>query len=699
MKRLAVIFILILGSLGICYAQGYKDAIAKDPFKAAGTYYVYDSADVPALTPAPAGYEPFYISHFGRHGARWCSGGEYDSLYGWLLKAEDAEVLSDSGKEFFSRYKLFYNKARYCKSNLTGVGKEQHRSIARHMYERFPAVFAGATHVEAASTESARVIMSMWSCLSTLQALDGDIDFNADASGKHASWLQPALSSNPYMIKGAYSPCEAALEAYREYFCNTVPWQAIAKKFFISPNVLGSVLETTPDIFIETLHGVVTGTRCLDEDRGCFDDVFSPEELFLVWKGLSAGYFLDVARFEGSGNRILDYAAFTLGQIIESADADIQSGKTQLRLRFGHDSGIAPLLVLLDADGCGRATSSFEESLEIFPSYNLPMGASLQLVFYRNADGDILLKALVNEREADLPLDAVSGPYYRWTDFKDHYLSSVRASKRKVEWTKPLEVLMKTDWGWRSVGDSKVEVGGASVKVFGSVQDISLARFPMSEHSVSIVESDGPKAAITSKFGDDNKAIAAINGSYFNTKTLMPVTFVKDEGRVLCSDTSDGGTRSNGMFRIQDRKGRKVDILTVGRDNALKESKGWREAIVSGPVLIEEGDAPYYESDGTRAYRKFYPQRHPRTILGYTADGWMYFIVVDGRFPSRADGMSIDELQVLCASLGLYEAINLDGGGSSALWAKDIGVLNHPCDNKVFDHAGERTVPNAIIVK
>ncbi len=76
----------------------------------------------------------------------------------------------------------------------------------------------------------------------------------------------------------------------------------------------------------------------------------------------------------------------------------------------------------------------------------------------------------------------------------------------------------------------------------------------------------------------------------------------------------------------------------------------------------------------------------------------MYFAVIDGRFPLGI-GMSISELQVLCESLGLYEAINLDGGGSSTLWNKETGVVNHPYDNKQFDHAGERVVPNVIIVK
>lgn len=40
-----------------------------------------------------------------------------------------------------------------------------------------------------------------------------------------------------------------------------------------------------------------------------------------------------------------------------------------------------------------------------------------------------------------------------------------------------------------------------------------------------------------------------------------------------------------------------------------------------------------------------------------------------------------------------------DGGGSSTLWTDRTGVLNHPFDNKVFDHEGTRVVPNALIVR
>ncbi|MBR4775524.1 MAG: phosphodiester glycosidase family protein [Bacteroidales bacterium] len=687
MKKLITTLLLSVCLTGLCLAQSTRSA---------GSFYVYDYEHPAALTAAPEGYEPFYISHFARHGARYCTS-EYDGLYEILSKAAAEGVLTEQGKAFFDRYKPFYGKVKDCKGNLTGVGKAQHRAIAEHMYARFPQVFEGPTHVEAVSTEAARVIMSMWSCLNGLTALDRDLSVSADASAKYASWLQPNLSSNPYYNKKAFAYGKTANDAAAEYFRQVVPCKEIVERFFTSEDALKD-LNASSQRFLDLLHSVVVSTWCLDEDRGCFDDVLSPEESEALWKGMSTGFTLYSGHYEGSECRWQDYVTgFTIRQIIESADADIASGKTQLRLRFGHDAALAPLLAALDVNSYGRVSSTFDEAREIYPSYAVPMGCSLQLVFYRNADGDILLKALVNESEATLPLEPVSGPYYRWSDFKEYFLPRVYASYYNVKAYEPLAVLKATDWGWKPVENSKVEAGGATLKVFGGTQTVSLIRFPMKDHAVSVVSAPGAKAGVTSQLAVQNKALAAVNGSFFDGDN-MPITYLKDEGRVVSKRVDGEANLFNGMFRIKDKKGRFVDITVVDSLSTAAAAKGWREAIVSGPVLLNEGQPVYYQNDGSRTYRRFYRRRHPRTLLGYTQDGWMYFIVVDGRFP-LADGMNVFEMQVLCQSLGLYEALNLDGGGSATMWASGLGVLNHPYDNQVFDHEGERVVPNAIIVK
>ena len=73
--------------------------------------------------------------------------------------------------------------------------------------------------------------------------------------------------------------------------------------------------------------------------------------------------------------------------------------------------------------------------------------------------------------------------------------------------------------------------------------------------------------------------------------------------------------------------------------------------------------------------------------------------VIDGRIKGEGDGATIAETAYIARQLGLVDALNLDGGGSSTLWTAQEGILNHPYDNKRFDHEGERGVPNCIVIR
>ena len=86
-------------------------------------------------------------------------------------------------------------------------------------------------------------------------------------------------------------------------------------------------------------------------------------------------------------------------------------------------------------------------------------------------------------------------------------------------------------------------------------------------------------------------------------------------------------------------------------------------------------------------------------MIGTTADGWTYLIVIDGRFPGQGIGTTIHETAEICRMFGLCDALNLDGGGSSVLWTKEFGTISHPYDNKRFDHSGQRVVPNVVYIR
>ena len=120
-----------------------------------------------------------------------------------------------------------------------------------------------------------------------------------------------------------------------------------------------------------------------------------------------------------------------------------------------------------------------------------------------------------------------------------------------------------------------------------------------------------------------------------------------------------------------------------------------REAVCGlGTLLLKNGEQ-LDQSGNTMPVANM----DPRTAIGVSQDGKeVYLMVVDGRNFYYSNGADLLDLMNLMSACGACDALNLDGGGSSSLWTRRLGVLNHPTDNKRFDHEGERAVPNGIVV-
>ncbi len=109
-----------------------------------------------------------------------------------------------------------------------------------------------------------------------------------------------------------------------------------------------------------------------------------------------------------------------------------------------------------------------------------------------------------------------------------------------------------------------------------------------------------------------------------------------------------------------------------------------------GPQLIAVGKKVF--ADETARYSdSLYRQRHPRTAIGWRADGKLILLTVDGR-QKISVGMTMDELASLMLELGCVEAMNLDGGGSTAMVVKNK-IVNSPSDP-----TGERAVSDALLI-
>ncbi len=108
--------------------------------------------------------------------------------------------------------------------------------------------------------------------------------------------------------------------------------------------------------------------------------------------------------------------------------------------------------------------------------------------------------------------------------------------------------------------------------------------------------------------------------------------------------------------------------------------------IGGGPILLGPGSRRFGETD-------FAEKRHPRTAVGILPDGKWTVLAVDGRQPTVSLGMSLAELSATLESFGCTAGINLDGGGSTALY------LNGKIVNSPSDFGTERLVSDAILVR
>ena len=237
--------------------------------------------------------------------------------------------------------------------------------------------------------------------------------------------------------------------------------------------------------------------------------------------------------------------------------------------------------------------------------------------------------------------------------------------------------------------------GTLQAQLFDSDQSYSFVRVKTSAYQLEVLTAEGEKADSTSALCLKHGAVAGINGSYFNVRELTPVTYIKDDGFVVGSTTSGETFRTNGSV-LFDAEGFVIDATQA--DTTWTGGETWREVMASGPILIDDGEVVEYE-EGIPYWKGFYAKRHPRSMIGTDAQGYVWLVVVDGRAPGHADGMTIAELTDLALQLGLTDALNLDGGGSSTLWTLPAGVISHPSDNRQFDNVGQRIIPNALLVK
>lgn len=242
-------------------------------------------------------------------------------------------------------------------------------------------------------------------------------------------------------------------------------------------------------------------------------------------------------------------------------------------------------------------------------------------------------------------------------------------------------------------------------ELFASNQHVSILQtklnnkaiqFALGSADILIPEVDTlRKLKPTSSLALENNALGAINGGFFNTKKGGSVDFIKINKRIVDSASYFSAElmpeHGNAAITIEDNK---VDILKGSGKAYWEKSLPQSSILVTGPLLL------FSNEEQELKINAFNNNRHPRTCACITNDDNLLLITVDGR-NALAQGMNLHELTYMAKMLNCKNAINFDGGGSTTMYIKgqpDHGVINYPCDNKQFDHLGERAVSNVFMI-
>lgn len=430
--------LLLLMAAGMAFttlqtsAQTCREDFRRNPYMAASSYVAYPGPQK-ALTPAPKGYEPVYLSHYGRHGSRYHIGAVYTDTYNTLLRADSAGVLTGEGRRLMHDIARLRDEAAGRDGELTPLGAQQHRDIAERMYRNFPEIFGRETHIDAKSTVVIRCILSMENALQQLKGMNPRLTVTHDAS-QHDMYYMNQDDPVLYEQKKKGTP---VVEAWRK--AHTKPERLMQTLFsdqaYWQQNVDATTLmRSLFDLAMNVQSSEIRHTMNLT-------GLFTEDETYDLWQAQNVFWYIYYGPSRYSDGVQPFSQRNLLHRIIAEADSCLRLDNCGAHLRYGHDTMVMPLTCLMELDGTGRdiADMNLLAQKEWCDYRIFPMACNLQLVFYRTKGAgaatatrdskgkDILVKVLRNENEARLPIKTTTYPYYRWSDVRDYYLRKLAA--------------------------------------------------------------------------------------------------------------------------------------------------------------------------------------------------------------------------------------------------------------------------------
>lgn len=426
--RKLILYLLALVPVTVS-AQTFEELKKADPLFYCELYRPYPADRISDLTPAPKGYVPFYVSHLGRHGSRWNVGGfMYDEFLKILEEADREDELMPLGRRLLEDWRATSKEGIGREGDLSPMGFREHKGIAERLCKSYPEIFAKhkdrKSRIVCRSTVVPRCILSMASFSNEIQRNFPWVEASLDASNS-IKYLKAYATLNAVLSQSKPASDSARMALMPES-------KPFVDRLFRKGGKVSSSIEDTEAFMLRTYLAVAN--PAVENGTDYCSYLFSEDELASLWRAANARrYYLEgpSARF---GRAIMGGPVALVENILECADRAVEKGDVCGDFRFAHDVTIVALTKLL---GVRFGQIETDDINAIGRSWQInrisTMAANIQLIFFRNRKGDILVKLLHCEQEQRLADEAgtpVDGFYYRWSDFRNFLVRQIEYYKQ-----------------------------------------------------------------------------------------------------------------------------------------------------------------------------------------------------------------------------------------------------------------------------
>ena len=398
------------------------------------TAYQYDARQ--SLTPAPSGYQAFYIDHIGRHGSRYISKAKYEDIaYKILVLAEKNNQLTEKGKLLLTQITTIkeLNKDHY--GELSDLGRKDISLISQRMLNNNPTVFKGQK-IAVISSTSPRAKETAEIFINTFKTKYPNLNVHQQPEDQQTLLrffeYSPAYAKykKNKIIKNTLKSLENAPKSIEMS-------ENIARLIFTSDFIhqLNNGISLSENSIVKTQNFVLAvyqlyqellsfSPPLLADNHLDFSGYFTKDQLLWFSTVVTAKNYLQIGpAFDSNGIQI-KIAAPLLLDMLKTADSAIANNNIDANLRFAHAETVSPLATLMEIEGTNIVANPVTDYPSVWQADKIiPMAANIQWIFYKSeqADQPILVKVMLNEREVHLPLKTNDYPYYQWDELKKFY--------------------------------------------------------------------------------------------------------------------------------------------------------------------------------------------------------------------------------------------------------------------------------------